>query len=136
MKLVKCVVKNLETQKQQTRFIPLLEFNLWEHLLRNKHKIEVVEKQTIIWVDKEEYERKKNIYSKFFQEEVMKITLYLFSKEEEMLIPVIRFLSKEDYPELKAILLSHYQGQDTENLVEEEGYCVSIDDKLLKIGTR
>ena len=127
MKIVRCVVRNLTTQKQQIRFIPLSEYKLWEHLLKERHRIEVIKKQTMLWISKEEYSMNKGIYSKMSKENVIKITLYLFSKEEEeeMLIPVIRFLSEEEYPKIKPIFLSHYQGQNIERIIEEEGYCIS-----------
>ena len=136
MKLVKCEVKNPISQKIQVRYIPLSEFELWEHLLKERHKIEVLNKRTMIWVDTKEYENNKGIYSRFFQEGVTKITLYLASKEDEMFIPVIRFLPKDNYQQLKSILLSHYQGQEIENIIEEDGHYINAEDRLVKAGRK
>ena len=98
--------------------------------------MEVLNKRAMIWVDTKEYEDKKGIYSKFIQEDVVKITLYLVSEEDEMSVCVIRFLPKYNCQQLKSILLSHYQGQDIENIAEESGHDINAGDRLVKAGRK
>ncbi|MFH0924227.1 MAG: hypothetical protein V1872_01120 [bacterium] len=131
MKIFKCCVKG-NNDREQIRFVPATEYNLWNYLMKNKHKIEVMKKEPMLWVNESEFKQKENIYSCMNHEKVIKITIYLFSMDEEITIPAIRFFADDDYLQLKPIVMSHFQEKEIEDIVEEKGYCVDANSKLIK----
>ncbi|MFH0925858.1 MAG: hypothetical protein V1872_09585 [bacterium] len=136
--IVRIVVSNGEGKHSinTIRYVPLAEYDLWKFLMIHKHNFFIKDEESTIWIDEEEYERKRGFYPSKNLEFVNRVVTYLYSKKDNMLFPVTRFFPKKDYENIKKTFLSHLTESSKKNnielklytnidkVVEIEGYCV------------
>jgi hypothetical protein len=106
-KLVRCRVRREGSEEGgSTRYVPMELFGLWEHLMQQKHGFNVVEKQASLWIDIEE--SPEFTYAQQECESVTELTLFVFSKQDQMYGRICRYIPEEEYERVKGILLEHY----------------------------
>ena len=106
-KLVRCKVKRDGSAGEgSTRYVPMEIFGLWEHLMKNKHGFSVEDMQASLWIDMEE--SPDFSYSQQECESVTELTLFVFSKHDQMYGRICRYIPEKEYDRVKGILLEHY----------------------------
>jgi len=105
-KLVRCTVGREGDKTRSVRYVPMEIFGLWRHLMETKHGLGVGEKQASLWIDTEE--SAEFSYSEQECEPVTELTLFIFSKQDQMYGRVCRYIPAEEYEDVKGILLRHY----------------------------
>jgi hypothetical protein len=90
------------------RFVPLEIFQLWKHLMTEKHKFSVREETVSIWFD---IDGDPNVsYSEANYEKVIRFSMLVYSDNDGMYRKVTRYFPTDSYAEIKPRLLSHYSG--------------------------
>lgn len=106
-KLVRCEIKR-PGSAGTVRYVPLEIFGLWEFLMRQKHQFEVSASVASLWIDVDE--NPEVAYGENQYERVTEVTLLRYSDADGMFSKVNRYFPTEEYPELKGLLLRHYEG--------------------------
>ena len=106
-KLVRCEIKRPENGSTRTvRYVPLEIYGLWEYLMRNRHQFEITDNVASLWIDVDE--NPEAAYGEGQYERVTEVTLLRYSEQDGMFGRVSRYFPTQDYPELKKLLLKHY----------------------------
>jgi hypothetical protein len=131
VKLVHCLVKKTDPSLSgpEVRFVPQTEFDLWKFMVTQQHHFSVSDEKIYVYISRREYEAHEALYSRLPQVELNKITLYFFLKTDQILVPVIRYFPKEQYPQIKPLFLNHFKDFEDrshatkvlEEIIEEEG---------------
>jgi hypothetical protein len=134
VKLVRCLLTKKKGQKNkpETRFIPYQEFELWKYYISRQYNVTASNEEIFLWLPQEEFDRKKDRFSRLDGIQVHKVTLYFFLKNEGVLVPVTRFFQESDFPKVKPLFLKHFEefqdeGHMTkvlEQVQEEKGVCL------------
>jgi len=134
VKLVRCFVQKVRNSDDlpEVRWIPWGEFELWKHLVSSRYRFTVSDPALYIYIPREEYGRHEPLYSRVPQLAVNKITLYFFLKADQVLVPVSRYFSAEEYERIKPTFLRHFKAFENRNhttkfledIHEEEGVCL------------
>mgnify|MGYP001592188537 CR=1 FL=1 len=90
------------------RYIPLEEFHLWRYYMEQEHGFRVEDAEISYWADDEALMEWAEQIAPERLEAVVEIRFFARSSEAGTAIPVRRFLSGENYGELRALLLKHY----------------------------
>lgn len=106
-KLVRCEIRRSDGGNGTVRYVPLEIFGLWEFLMRNKHRFEVSGSVASLWIDVDE--NPEVAYGENQYERVTEVTLLRFSEQDGMFSKVHRYFPTPEYPELKNLLLRHYE---------------------------
>ena len=107
-KLVRCEIRKPGSEEPSVRFVPLEIYGLWEHLMRTKHQFEVSFNVSSLWIDVDE--NPDAAYGENKYERVTELTLLRYSAKDGMFDRVNRYFPTEEYPQLKNLLLKHYEG--------------------------
>ena len=107
-KLVRCELRKPETSQGTVRYVPLEIFGLWEFLMRQKHGFAVSGSIASLWIDVDE--SPEVAYGENQYERVTEVTLLRYSESDGMFSRVNRYFPTQEYPELKSMLLRHYEG--------------------------
>lgn len=131
VKLVRCLVNKTDPSPSgaEVRFVPQTEFDLWKYMVTQQHHFTVSDEKIYIYISRREYEAREALYSRLPQVELKKITLYFFLKADQVLVPVIRYFPKEQYPAIRPFFLNHFKDFEDRNhatkvleeIIEEEG---------------
>jgi hypothetical protein len=131
VKLVHCLVNKTAPcpSGPEVRYVPQTEFDLWKYMVTQQHHFSVSDEKIYIYISRREYEAHEALYSRLPQVELNKITLYFFLKVDQILVPVIRYFPKEQYPQIKPLFLNHFKDFEDrshatkvlEEIIEEEG---------------
>jgi hypothetical protein len=106
-KLVRCEIRRPGSVDPSVRYVPLEIFGLWEFLMTTKHQFEVSSNVSSLWIDVEE--NPDAAYGENQYERVTEVTLLRYSSRDGMFDRVNRYFPSEEYPELKNLLLRHYE---------------------------
>jgi hypothetical protein len=107
-KLVRCEIRKPgETRGGTVRYVPLEIYGLWEYLMRNRHQFEVTSSVASLWIDVDE--NPEVAYGENQYERVTEVTLLRYSERDGMFARVNRYFPTQEYPELKKLLLKHYE---------------------------
>jgi hypothetical protein len=107
-KLVRCEIRRPgETRGGTVRYVPLEIYGLWEYLMRNRHQFEVTSSVASLWIDVDE--NPEVAYGENQYERVTEVTLLRYSERDGMFARVNRYFPTQEYPELKKLLLKHYE---------------------------
>ena len=107
-KLVRCEIRRSEAAEDATvRYVPLEIFGLWEFLMRNKHRFEVRRSVASLWIDVDE--TPEAAYGENQYERVTEVELLRYSDRDGMFSRVSRYFPTVEYPQLKELLLRHYE---------------------------
>ena len=107
-KLVRCEIRRSDAADDATvRYVPLEIFGLWEFLMRNKHRFEVRRSVASLWIDVDE--TPEAAYGENQYERVTEVELLRYSDRDGMFSRVSRYFPTAEYPQLKALLLHHYE---------------------------
>jgi len=107
--IVRCRLDGPEGRPLTLRYVPLVEFELWRHLMRTRHHRQVTIEEVSVWVPEEAGLRERG-YSAEDLEPVLRLHLE-FSGPHGVPLPVERFLPAETYPEARTALLAHFAGR-------------------------
>ncbi|HEY3156382.1 MAG TPA: hypothetical protein VGK76_07155 [Candidatus Eisenbacteria bacterium] len=107
-KLVRCEIRRSDAAGDATaRYVPLEIFGLWEFLMRNKHRFEVRRSVASLWIDVDE--APEAAYGENQYERVTEVELLRYSDRDGMFSRVSRYFPTAEYPQLKELLLRHYE---------------------------
>jgi hypothetical protein len=111
-KLVRCEIvregeSNGEPNRGTVRYVPLDIFGLWEFLMRNRHRFRIAQQVASLWIDVDE--NPEVAYGEGQYERVTEVTLLLYSERDGMFGRVNRYFPTQECPELKKLLLKHYE---------------------------
>jgi len=120
--MVRCRLDGPDTGAPSTlRYIPLSEFELWQHLMENRHRRWVMVEDVSLWVS-EQSAWWNSGFAPESLEPVLRVRLER-PGPNGMLVPVERFFPAETYPQAQEALLSHFEGAHR-NLQATPGYFV------------
>ena len=107
-KLVRCRIRRHDDPTGgSVRYVPLEIYGLWEFLMREKHQFEVAGNVASLWIDMDE--NPEAAYGENQYERVTEVTLLRYSERDGMFGRVSRYFPTGEYPELKKLLLKHYE---------------------------
>lgn len=110
-KIVRCQIRRPDGGGEPTtRYVPLEIFGLWEHLMRARHGFDVVEPCASLWLDMED--SPEAAYGSEQFERVTEVSAFVYSPRDEMFTRACRYFPTDECADLKAIFLSHYEGDD------------------------
>ena len=108
-KLVRCEIRRSSDSARSTvRYVPLEIYGLWEFLMRTRHQFEITANVASLWIDVDE--NPEAAYGEGQYERVTEVTLLRYSEKDGMFGRVSRYFPTQEYPELKKLLLQHYEG--------------------------
>jgi len=88
------------------RFVPLEIFDLWKHLMTEKHSFAVRDETVSIWFDIDGDPHVS--YSEANYEKVTRFSILVYSERDGMYHKIIRYVPTDGYAEIKPRILSHY----------------------------
>jgi len=103
------------------RYIPLAEFELWQHLMESRHGRGVTVEEVSLWVS----EQAAWWNSGFAAENLVPVLRVRFERPgpNGVLVPIERFFPAETYPQAQEALLRHFEGASRpRNLFATPGY--------------
>jgi hypothetical protein len=107
-KLVRCEIRRSgDSARSTVRYVPLEIYGLWEFLMRNRHQFEITTNVASLWIDVDE--NPEAAYGEGQYERVTEVTLLRYSEKDGMFGRVSRYFPTQEYPELKKLLLQHYE---------------------------
>jgi len=107
-KLVRCEIRRQRDSVLGTvRYVPLEIYGLWEYLMRNRHEFDVAGHVASLWIDVDE--SPEAAYGESQYERVTEVTLLRYSERDGMFGKVSRYFPTQECPELKKLLLRHYE---------------------------
>lgn len=107
--IVRCHLDGPEGLPAILRYVPLIEFELWRHLMRTRHRREVTVEEVSIWIPEEAGLREQG-YAVEDLEPVLRLHIDL-SGPHDVAVPVERFLPAETYPQARTALMAHFAGR-------------------------
>ena len=110
------------------RYVPAAEFDLWRNLMITQHHRPVVVDAVSVWVPDTprvwgaeiDVERLEPVLRVSFEKPLL--------EDEHTLVPVVRFMGIETYPEAKEALLAHFDPRCQASLEETAGYFVTTNE--------
>jgi hypothetical protein len=133
-KLVRCEIRRPDAAGDPTvRYVPLDIFGLWEFLMRTKHRFEVTQCVASLWIDVNE--TPEIAYGENQYERVTEVELLRYSDQDGMFSRVSRYFPTIEYPELKTLLLNHYESVSSPDsphlqIKERQGIWIRRDPRL------
>ena len=126
-KLVRCELVRPGATVGTMRYVPLEIFGLWEFLMRQKHGFQVTATIASLWIDVDE--SPEVAYGENQYERVTEVTLLRYSEQDGMFSRVNRYFPTQEYPQLKNLLLRHYEnaaepGAPSLQLKERQGVWI------------
>jgi hypothetical protein len=106
--MVRCRLDGEVDEMACVRYVPLAEFELWQHLMKTRHLRTVTVEEISLWVA-EDAAWWNSGYAADDLEAVVRVR-FERSGPNEVPIPVERFFPAETYPQAQEALLSHFQG--------------------------
>jgi hypothetical protein len=120
-----------EAEASAVRFVPLAEFDLWQHLMRTKHGRAVRVESVSVWLSEEA--ARSSALTADDLEPVVRLRLEM-PGPVGVPTPVERFLPVETYHAARQILLSHFDGpRRPQRVLAAAGYFVppeAVDERL------
>jgi len=110
-KIVRCKVLRAAKSEgsagaESVRFVPLEIYDLWKHLMSDRHNFAVREETVSIWFD---IDGDPNVsYSDANYEKVTRFSMLVYCADDGMYHKITRFFPTETYAEIKPRMLSHY----------------------------
>jgi hypothetical protein len=122
--MVRCRLDD-SLDRNHLRYVPAAEFDLWRNLMQTQHNRPVAVDEVSVWVpdtprvwDVEvDADRLEPVLRVRFERPLPEST--------STLVPVVRFMAIETYPEAKEALLAHFDEQCHASLEETPGYFVT-----------
>jgi hypothetical protein len=113
-------------ERSSLRYVPAAEFDLWRNLMMTQHRRPVVVDEVSVWVpdtpkvwDAEiDVDRLEPVLRVRFERPT--------AESPQTLVPVVRFMAIETYPEAREALLAHFDPQCQRTVEETPGYFVTI----------
>jgi hypothetical protein len=121
--LVRCRLDGSE-ESSNLRYVPASEFDLWRHFMSTQHGRPVMVDEVSVWLPESPAILEANIDVEKL-EPVLRVRFEKPAPEgSSTIVPVVRFLSLETYPEAKEALLGHFDADCRGTLEETPGYFV------------
>ncbi len=106
-KMVRALVRPHGSSAPPTpRYVPLEIFGLWELLMVERHRFEVLDRRASVWIDVENHFDTSFSSGQF--ERVDEVCLHVFSEKDGMFQRVCRYFRAEERDRLTGILVRHY----------------------------
>ena len=127
-KLIHCVTVN-EAGESRPRYIELRLFNLWKFLMEQKHGMTVNDPCLCLWVPREEYQRKRNLFDHGGEAAAVdRIELILFDERRRFSSEIIRFVPTKDTQRMLRILRanaeSHLNDTQVIDMRQDAGFAI------------
>jgi hypothetical protein len=107
-KIVRCIVAKNEDQvtHESIRYIPLEIFQLWKHLMTEKHGFAIQDGCVSLWFD---IDGDPNVsYADTNYEKVIRLCLWIYSEEAGMFRQVTRYFPQDSYEKIRPHFMAHY----------------------------
>ena len=125
--MVRCRLDN-SLDSTHVRYVPAAEFDLWRNLMVTQHNRPVAVDAVSVWVpdtprvwgEEVDAERLEPVLRVRFEKPLL--------EDEHTLVPVVRFMAIETYPEAKEALLAHFDPSCQASLEETPGYFVTTNE--------
>ena len=119
--MVRCHLDNNDDHSN-VRYVPAFEFELWRHFMATQHGRPVTVDEVSVWLPED-----PAILDEDIDPEMLEPVLCVrFEKPAPLgsgsIVPVVRFLAIETYPEAKEALLGHFDEGCQRTLRETPGY--------------
>jgi hypothetical protein len=113
-KIVRCKVfkQNGGDSEESVRYVPLEVFELWRHLMTEKHLFEVREDCTSLWFDIDGDPHVS--YAEANYDKVVRLSVWVYSDEDGMFRKITRYFPLDRYEEIKPRFLAHYDSNLTD----------------------
>jgi|SRR5713226_902539 hypothetical protein len=119
-----------EAQPSSLRYVPLVEFGLWKHLMETRHVREVKVESVSIWIA-EDAARWNSGFVPEDLEPVLRVRLEL-PGPHGVSVPVERYFPAETYPQAQEALLRHFEDLTCpKRVVAIPGYFVPSDERTI-----
>ena len=106
-KLLCCKVISKDQSKSE-RFVELEHYKLWSYMMFHKHGLKVRDLSLWLWVKEDEFEERKEVYSRSPEVvSVNKLELLLFDENNGFSHTINRYAKIEETKNLEKILFSH-----------------------------
>ena len=122
--LVRCRLDD-SLDSSHLRYVPAGEFDLWRNLMMTQYNRPVVVDEVSVWVPDTPKVWAADVDVDRL-EPVLRVRFERPAPETDAtLVPVVRFMPIETYPEAKEALLAHFDKRCQETLEETAGYFVT-----------
>src|SRR5262249_55758520 len=122
--MVRCRLNGPDPESSATlRYIPLAEFELWQHLMETRHGRAVAVEEVSLWVS----EQAAWWNSGYAAENLVPVLRVRFERPgpHGVPVPIERFFPAETYPQAQEALLRHFEGPARpRNLAATPGYFI------------
>ena len=121
--------------RESVRFIELENYKLWSYMITQKHGFILKDTYLCLWVNKEEFSHKQDIYSRYGRvEEMNHLILMLYDDVNGFSFTISRFILERETKIMKKILTSHVREElvikNSFDLKIYPGYCITNQKKL------
>ena len=114
LKMVRCTVQGRTQCSSSLRYVPLDVFDLWLHLMTERHGFRLLDRQTSIWMDLENSAGLRTVTGQL--ERVDEVCLHVFSEKDSMFRRICRYFPVAERDRLTRILLRHYASHVYEDM--------------------
>jgi len=121
-KLIRCQLSR-DGGAIQTRFIEFELFKLWQYRIQSKHGFEVSDLTMCLWVPKDEFMSKVNLYERIGDvESVTRLTVTIFDERHGFTHVSHRYAPEDEAETVQNVLLSHVP----ESVSSSENFALSV----------
>ena len=122
--MVRCRLDDSE-DSCNVRYVPASEFELWRHFMATQYGRPVTVDEISVWLPEDPAILADDIDVEKL-EPVLRVRFEKPAPEgAATIVPIVRFLSSETYPEAKEALLGHFDEDCRKSLEETPGYFVT-----------
>ncbi len=134
-KLIRCTVTNKDNSPTSLRYVEFEHYKLWSYMMLHKHGIKVTDASLWLWIEKKEFEEKKELYTHFPTiESVNRIELLIFDELYGFTHETYRFAPEHETDLLEKALLSHISPEfisaNNYDMKSYPGYCIKCGKNL------
>lgn len=122
--MVRCHLDGSEASRN-VRYVPASEFELWRHFMASQYGRPVTVDEVSVWLPEDPAILDDDVDVEKLQP-VLRVRFEKPAPEgAPTIVPVVRFLPTETYPEAKEALLGHFDQDCRKSLEETPGYFVT-----------
>ena len=126
--MVRCRLDN-SLDSTHVRYVPAAEFDLWRNLMITQHNRPVAVDAVSVWIPDTPKVWDADVDADRL-EPVLRVRFEkALPEDEQTLVPVVRFMAIETYPEAREALLAHFDPSCLGSLEETPGYFVATDER-------
>jgi hypothetical protein len=121
--MIRCRLDGSDDSRD-VRYVPASEFELWRHFMASQYGRPVTVDEVSVWLPEDPAILDADIEAERL-EPVLRVQFEKPAPAAAIVVPVVRFLPSETYPEAKEALLGHFDEDCRKTLEETPGYFVT-----------